>query len=52
MARALLAMAQDPFPAGPAARQPGEGRRALIVAEIERLDRLGPRLGNADDDVV
>jgi hypothetical protein len=25
---------------------------ALIVAEIERLDRLGPRLRNDDDDVV
>jgi hypothetical protein len=25
---------------------------ALILAEIERLDRLGPRLSNADDDAV
>jgi hypothetical protein len=25
---------------------------ALIVAEIERLDRLGPRPGTADDEVV
>jgi len=25
---------------------------ALIIAEIERLDRLGPRRANADDDVV
>ena len=25
---------------------------ALIIAEIERLDRLGPRLGNDDDEVV